>query len=97
VFAGRKALKRIELKFECNGLPKRVPADIADIEYSGPVRGYAHKLWNLPEALHFRLRTNAPGVNGIEISMQSPDAMDSKAFFKNLLTLYHGPGLTPER
>jgi hypothetical protein len=37
---------------------KRVPADIADIAdivYSGPVRGYAHKLWNLPEALHFRV------------------------------------------
>ena len=40
---------------------KRVPADIADIVYSGPVRGYAHKLWNLPEALQFRVHKIGAG------------------------------------
>ena len=44
---------------------KRVPADIADTVYSGPVRGYAYKLWNLVEALHFRVHKIGPGDLGI--------------------------------
>ena len=40
---------------------KRVPADIADIVYSGPVRGYAHKLWNLPVSGPFLVQCNECG------------------------------------
>ena len=53
---------------------KRVPADIADIVYSGPVRGYAHKLWNLPEALHFRVHKIGAGDLGIRLQLaKNPD------------------------
>jgi hypothetical protein len=45
---------------------KRVPADIADIVYSGPVRGCAHKLWNLPEAL-LRVHKIDAGALGIRL------------------------------
>ena len=48
---------------------KRVPADIADTVYSGPVRGYAPKLWNLAEALHFRVHKIGPGDLGIRLQL----------------------------
>ena len=50
---------------------KRVPADIADIVYSGPVRGYAHKLWNLPEALQFRVHKIGAGDLGIRLQFNA--------------------------
>jgi len=50
---------------------KRVPADIADIVYSAPVRGYAHKLWNLPEALHFRVLEIGAGDLGIRLQFRA--------------------------
>ena len=48
---------------------KRVPADIEDIVYSGPVRGYANKLWNLPEALHFCVHKIGAGDLGIRLQL----------------------------
>ena len=53
---------------------KRVPADMADLVYSGPVRGYAHKLWSLPEALHFRAQ------NRCRRSMHSPAVAEKSRF-----------------
>ena len=52
----------------------RVPADIADIVYSGTRSRIRPQMWNLPEAQHFRVHKIGAGDLGIRLQLaRNPD------------------------